>query len=178
VKSVTVVGQIAVGLNGGKRETVRSDSHRIFKIYLAKQIRLIIAMGGAASVNEFVAQEVLKPGDASDLQTLEEARAEVARLRKMAKDFSDTKSPRIIMIIFGPPGGGKGTRAPFLTQAFQIPQLSTGDLLREAVRSGSELGKAVEEVMKSGALVEDKVCFIIRLLVFSIDMFYSLLWIW
>ena len=111
-------------------------------------------MGAAASVDELVQQEIAKPEDASDLQTLDEARAEVARLRKLAKEHS---RKRVIIILFGPPGSGKGTRAPFLTQAFKIPQLSTGDLLREAVRSGSDLGKAVEEVMKSGALVEDKV---------------------
>lgn len=111
-------------------------------------------MGAAASIEELVQQEIVKPEDASDLQTLEEARAEVARLRKLAKEHS---RKRIIIILFGPPGSGKGTRAPFLAQAFKIPQLSTGDLLREAVRSGSDLGKAVEEVMKSGALVEDKV---------------------
>jgi adenylate kinase len=114
-------------------------------------------MGGGASVLDAVAMEIAKPADASDLQTLEEARAEVARLRKLAKELNPpVPNKRVIMILFGPPGSGKGTRAPFLSKSFQIPQLSTGDLLREAVRSGSELGHKVEGVMKSGGLVEDQ----------------------
>ena len=64
---------------------------------------------------------------------------------------------RMIVIMFGPPGSGKGTRAPYISEAYGIPQLSTGDLLRAAVRSGSELGKSVEGVMKAGGLVDDAV---------------------
>lgn len=64
---------------------------------------------------------------------------------------------RMIVIMFGPPGSGKGTRAPYISEAYSIPQLSTGDLLRAAVRSGSELGKSVEGVMKSGGLVDDQI---------------------
>lgn len=62
---------------------------------------------------------------------------------------------RKIIIMFGPPGSGKGTRAPTLVETYNIPQLSTGDLLRAAVSSGTELGKSVEGVMKSGGLVDD-----------------------
>ena len=113
-------------------------------------------MGAAASV---VAEETKKPDDASDLLNLDEGKLEVIRLRKLIKEHSQPvqvpATQRVIMIIFGAPGSGKGTRAPFLSSAFGIPQLSTGDLLREAVRSGTELGKSVDEVMKSGALVED-----------------------
>lgn len=118
-------------------------------------------MGASASVRELAYVEMQKPEDGSDLNTVEEARAEVARLRKLVKDHAPPETPepvakRMIIIIFGPPGSGKGTRSPFLSAAFGIPQLSTGDILRDAARSGSDLGKSLEEVMKSGALVEDQ----------------------
>lgn len=60
------------------------------------------------------------------------------------------------MILLGAPGAGKGTQARFITEKFAIPQISTGDMLRSAVRDGTELGRQVETVMASGALVGDE----------------------
>ena len=61
------------------------------------------------------------------------------------------------MILLGAPGVGKGTQAKYIVEKYGIPQISTGDMLREAIRDGTALGKKVEAVMDSGALVTDEI---------------------
>jgi adenylate kinase len=61
----------------------------------------------------------------------------------------------LAVILFGSPGSGKGTQAKFIVEWLGIPQISTGDMLREHIRQGDEIGKSIESRMRAGSLVAD-----------------------
>jgi adenylate kinase len=66
------------------------------------------------------------------------------------------KTGRVAIIILGPPGAGKGTQARMISEALNFPHISTGDMLREALRSETELGRKAKGFMETGALVPDE----------------------
>jgi len=66
------------------------------------------------------------------------------------------REPVRALVLFGPPGSGKGTQAKLLMQCLGIPQISTGDMLREHISAGNLLGREISETMRSGALVADE----------------------
>lgn len=112
--------------------------------------------GASAQHHSIVMSEMNKPLDGSDLKDFNDAQAEVIRLRKILHNNTNNINKRIIIILFGPPGSGKGTKAPYIVQSLGIPQLSTGDMLRAAVAQGTPLGKIADELMKNGSLVDDE----------------------
>ncbi len=74
------------------------------------------------------------------------------------KGYKITKEDaEVRLIILGPPGSGKGTQADMLSVKYDIPHISTGDILRAAIKEGTELGKKAEGYVRSGALVPDEI---------------------
>ena len=73
------------------------------------------------------------------------------------------------ILLLGPPGGGKGTQAKFLMEKFSIPQISTGDMLREHVKKETSLGKKAKEFMNKGELVTDSL--ILKMMEYRLEEF-------
>lgn len=73
--------------------------------------------------------------------------------------YLDNKTRRLAIriILLGAPGAGKGTQAGFIREHFSIPQISTGDILRNAVKAGTELGIMAKKIMEAGGLVPDEI---------------------
>lgn len=63
---------------------------------------------------------------------------------------------RLMLILLGPPGSGKGTQAQSLAKEYQLPHISTGDIFREHIANGTAIGKQVQEIVRSGQLVSDE----------------------
>ena len=74
-----------------------------------------------------------------------------------AQGLSAERRERIqALVLFGPPGSGKGTQAKLLVQCLGIPQISTGDMLREHIQAGNALGREISGIMRAGGLVPDE----------------------
>jgi adenylate kinase len=69
--------------------------------------------------------------------------------------MADVTSSKVAVVLLGPPGAGKGTQAKLIAERFQVPHISTGDILRDNVARGTELGQEAQAVMARGELVSD-----------------------
>src|SRR4051794_19425365 len=74
----------------------------------------------------------------------------------MAEVLPAGRRQPLAIVMFGSPGSGKGTQSKYLVEWLGIPQISTGDMLRDHIRRGTEIGKSITELMRAGSLVSDE----------------------
>ena len=75
---------------------------------------------------------------------------------ELKRRYQCSQKPKMNLIFIGPPGSGKGTQGPKVSEDLCVCTLATGDMLREAVKQGTELGKVADGIMKAGKLVPDE----------------------
>jgi adenylate kinase len=118
------------------------------------------ASSAAPKIGAGVLAGVVLGGFIGSTMAKDTADKEVAVAKAETKTLNDkftTYWPRKVMILFGAPGAGKGTQAPKIVEVLNIPQLSTGDMLREAVSRGTPVGLAAKALMTAGKLVGDDI---------------------
>ena len=93
---------------------------------------------------------------ATDHAPLRRLYAALGKNPRAPKRVLDPKMTNFALLLFGPPGSGKGTQAVLLSDALQVPHISTGDIFRQNVKEGTELGKQVQAIMNAGQLVPDE----------------------
>jgi adenylate kinase len=121
-----------------------------FKLSNEDKFRKAFPYLSAAAIAGLVHLSINNNATTAESTTTEEA-------IKQVEDKFGTYWPRNILILFGPPGSGKGTHGPKIEDLLGIPQLSTGDMLRAAVAAKTEVGMKAKAVMNAGGLVSDDI---------------------